>query len=131
MKRVHGWEESDDSPSSGSPPAVSHKSAPAVRKRKGTPPVASVPMKRQSSSQTKARAASISYFQNSQQREHTVDQTYPVTRKWPEPGAPGYGTTFQNNLIPVSNAQHLQSTVYPQQFRHSQDYYPHDIRYTF
>jgi hypothetical protein len=52
MKRVHGWEESEDSPSSDSPPGPSRKSGQPVWKRKGTSPVASVLVKRQRSSQT-------------------------------------------------------------------------------
>ena len=46
MKRVHGWEESEDSPSSDSPSGPSHKSGQPVQKRKGTPPIASVLVKR-------------------------------------------------------------------------------------
>ena len=72
MKRVHGWEESEDSPSSDSPPGPSHKSGQPVRKRKDTPPVASVLVKRQNSSQTNAHAASISYFQQNHPHEYTV-----------------------------------------------------------
>jgi len=72
MKRVHGWEESEDSSSSDSRPGPSHKSGQPVQKRKGAPPVASVLMKRQSSSQTNAHAASISYFQQNHPYDYAV-----------------------------------------------------------
>jgi hypothetical protein len=74
-------------------------------------------MKRQSSSQTKARAASITYYQ---QNEYAV---------YPEAGAPVYQTTFQGTFAATSNAQSLQANAYPQQFGHYQDYYPHEFQY--
>jgi hypothetical protein len=123
MKRVHGWEESEDSPSSGSPPSVSYKSGQPVRRRKGTPPVASVPMKRQTSSQTKARAASISYIQHNQHYEYAVDQAYPLTWKQPESEAPSFQNMFQDAFKRIN--------AYPQQFGPSQDFYPHESPYPF
>jgi hypothetical protein len=102
MKRVHGWEESEDSLSSDSPPGLTLKSDQTARKRKSAPPVASVPMKRQSSSQTKARAASISYSQQSHLREY----------------AP---SIFQDNQSRTNG--------YPPPFGHSQSYYTHGSQY--
>jgi hypothetical protein len=107
MKRVHGWEESDDSLSSGSQPAVSQKPGNTTRKRKGTSPITSVPMKRQSSSQAKARAASISSPQSRQQHQH--------------------GFAYQGNF----NFMAMQTSAYPQQFGQSQEYFPPDTRYPY
>jgi hypothetical protein len=123
MKRVHGWEESEDSPSSDSPPAPSHKSGQPVRKRKSTPPVTSVPMKRQSSSQTKARAASISYLQHSHQHEYVVDQAYPITWKQPESEVPTFRNMFQDAQARING--------YPHQFGHPPNFYPHESQYSY
>jgi hypothetical protein len=119
MKRVHGWEESPDSPSSGSPPAVSQKPGHLTRKRKGTSPIASVQMKRQSSSQAKARAASISYHQSSQQHQHAVDPAYPVTTKWP-----GYACQGNFNFKATANPHCMQASAYSQQFNSPEYFAP-------
>jgi hypothetical protein len=125
MKRVHGWEESDDSPS-GSPPAVSQKSGHPTRKRKGTSPVASVQMKRQSSSQAKARAASISFHQSSQQhQQHAVDPAYPVTTKWS-----GYAYQGNFNFKATANSHCMQTSAYPHQFS-SQEYFAPEAQYQY
>ena len=126
MKRVHGWEESDDSPSSGSPPAASHKSGQTGRKRKGTPPIASVAMKRQSSSQAKARAASVSRYQYSPQVDQAGNQNYSAKQVWPY--EMDYGFPPQENLYAMSQTQYLQIDGYPQHFSQSQEYYAHEVK---
>ena len=126
MKRVHGWEESDDSPSSGSPPAVSHKSGQTGRKRKGTSPAASVAMKRQSSSQAKARAASVSHNQYSQQLDQAGNQIYSAKQLWP--CEMDYAFPCQENFYGMSQTQYLQMDGYPQHFGHSQEYYAHEAK---
>jgi hypothetical protein len=132
MKRVHGWEESDDSLSSGSQPAVPQKPGNNTRKRKGNSPITSVQMKRQSSSQAKARAASISFLQSSQQHQHAVDQAYPVTAKWPESGRQ-HGFAYQGNfnLMAAANSHRMQTGAYQQQFGQSQEYFTSEGRYPF
>ena len=118
MKRVHGWEESIDSPSSGSPPAVSHKAGQTVRRRKGTLPGSSVAMKRQTSSHAKARAASASHYQHSQQHDRADDQAYSVNRVWPYDVE--YAVPYEEDLYTTSQAQYM---PYAPQFSQSQDYY--------
>jgi hypothetical protein len=131
MKRVHGWEESDDSPPSSSPPAISQKSGHPTRKRKGTSPIASVQMKRQSSSQAKARAASISFHQSSQQHQHAVDPAYPVTTKWPESGRQyGYAYLGNLNFKATANSHCMQTSAYPQQLS-SQEYFAQEAQYSY
>jgi hypothetical protein len=130
MKRVHGWEESDDSPSSGSPPAVSQKPGHPTRKRKGTLPIASVQMKRQSSSQAKARAASISFHQSSQQHQHAVDPAYPVPTKWSESGRQyGYAHPGNFSFKATANSHCMQTSAYAQQFG-SQEYFAPEAQYS-
>jgi hypothetical protein len=132
MKRVHGWEESDDSPPSGSPPAVSQKPGHPTRKRKGSSPITSVQMKRQSSSQAKARVASISFLQSSQQHQHAVDQAYPVTAKWPESGRQyGFASQGNFNFMATANSHCMQTSAYPQQFGQSQEYFAQEAQYSF
>jgi hypothetical protein len=117
MKRVHGWEESDDSPSSGSPPTASQKSGHPTRKRKG-----SVQMKRQSSSHAKARAASISFSQQQHQHQHPVDPAYPVSTQWPESGRQ-HGLAYQgnHNFKATTNSHCMQTSAYLQPVGQSQE----------
>ena len=121
MKRVHGWVESSDSPSSWSSPVVSHKSGQTARKRKGSPPVASVAMKRQSSSQAKARAASVSHYQHSQQHDLFAGQEHPAKGAWPRQG--DYGFPSPEGFYEMSQAQYLRTSEYSQKFSQSQDQY--------
>lgn len=113
MKRVHGWEESDDSLSSGSQPAVSQKPGNTTRKRKGTSPITSVPMKRQSSSQAKARAASSSFPQSSQQHQH------------------GFAYQGNFNFMAPANSHCMQTNAYLQPFGQSQEYFDLEARYSY
>ena len=123
MKRVHGWEDSEDSPSSDSPPGPTHKSGQTVRKRKSAPPAASVPMKRQSSSQIKARVASISYLQQGHTRGYAGDQVRSVAWKHTDSGASSIPGIFQDNQSRTNG--------YPSHLGHSQNYYPHGSRYSY
>jgi hypothetical protein len=123
MKRVHGWEESEDSLSSDSPPGPSHKSGQPARKRKSIPPVASVPMKRQSSSQTKARAASNSFFQQSHAHESVVDHTRPITWKRTDSEASSFPGIFQDPQSRING--------YSPHFGRSQNFYPHEPQYPY
>lgn len=123
MKRVHGWEDLEDNPSSDPPPGPSHEPGQPVRKRKGTPPVSSVPMKRQSSSQTKARAASVTYLQHTHSHEYMVDQPYPMAWKQPVSDARSFRDIFPDTQVPIHG--------YQPPFGHSQSSYSHGSHHSY
>jgi hypothetical protein len=104
MRRVHGWEE------------------PQSESANVTPPIASAPMKRQSSSQAKARASALPIFQESHPHEYGVGQPYSTIMEPPESE-----TSFRG----IFKDARPQTNEYPPQFGYPPDFYPHESRYPY